>query len=155
MPFLTLAEAISFSAAVCARNQRLVLTNGIFDLLHTGHVDYLEKAQALGDALIVGVNGDDSARQLKGEGRPFVPALERAQLLAALRCVDATVIFDDLTADNLLLSLRPTIYAKGGDYAHKPLPESETAQQVGAQIVLIDYLPDHSTTQLIQKIKSL
>ncbi len=152
MPVLTLTEASAFCAALRAEGRRLAFTNGIFDLLHLGHVDYLEKARALGDALLVGVNGDTSARQLKGAGRPFIPAAERAALLAALRCVDAALIFDDLTADGLLRALHPDIYVKGGDYANKPLPEAETARAIGAQIVLIDYLPDHSTSALIERI---
>ena len=154
MPVLSLPETAAFRDSLRVQHRPLVLTNGIFDLLHIGHVDYLEKARALGGALVVGINGDDSARQLKGVDRPFVPAVERAQLIAALRCVDAVLIFDDLTADNLLRALRPDIYVKGGDYADQPLPEAETARAVGAQIVLIDYLPGHSTTALIKRIMS-
>ena len=153
MPVLSLSETAAFRDSLRAQHKPLVLTNGIFDLLHVGHVDYLEKARALGRALVVGINSDESAQQLKGEGRPFVPAGERAQLIAALRCVDAALLFDDLTADNLLRTLRPDIYVKGGDYADKPLPEAETAREVGAQIVLIDYLPGHSTTALIKRIR--
>ncbi len=152
MPLFTLPEAAALRDSLRAPKKTLVLTNGVFDLLHLGHLDYLEKARALGDALFVGVNGDDSARQLKGASRPFVPAAERARLIAALRCVDTALIFDDLTADSLLHALRPDIYAKGADYAHKPLPETETAKLVGAQIRLIAYLPGHSTTELIERI---
>jgi len=152
LPVLTLPESIALRESLRAQNKRLVLTNGVFDLLHVGHLDYLEKARALGDALFVGINGDDSARGLKGEGRPFLPAAERARLVAALTCADAAIIFDDPTADSLLRVLRPDVYVKGGDYAHKPLPETESANAVGAQIVLIDYLPDHSTSALIKRI---
>jgi len=152
MPVLSLPEATLFCAELRARGQRLVLTNGVFDLLHLGHVDYLEKARALGEALIVGVNADASVPQLKGQNRPLIPAHERAAMLAALRCVDAVVVFDEPTAIPLLQTLRPNIYVKGGDYAHKPLPEYATAQAIGAQVVLIDFLPDHSTTDLINKI---
>ncbi|HLF00573.1 MAG TPA: adenylyltransferase/cytidyltransferase family protein [Anaerolineales bacterium] len=152
MPVLTLPESIALRESLRAQNKRLVLTNGVFDLLHVGHLDYLEKARALGDALFIGINGDDSARGLKGEGRPFLPAAERARLVAALTCVDAAILFDDPTADSLLRALRPDVYVKGGDYAHKPLPETESANAVGAQIVLIDYLPDHSTSALIKRI---
>ncbi|MEK6574468.1 MAG: adenylyltransferase/cytidyltransferase family protein, partial [Chloroflexota bacterium] len=95
MPLLTLPEAIALRETLRAQQKRVVLTNGHFDLLHIGHVDYLEQARALGDALFVGVNGDDATRQLKGESRPFVPAMERARLVAALACVDAAVIFAD------------------------------------------------------------
>ncbi len=154
MPLLTLDSAIAFCTSLRQAGQRLVLTNGVFDLLHLGHVDYLEKARALGDALIVGVNSDNSARQLKGEGRPFVPAAERAGLIAALRCVEAAVIFEELTADALVLALQPHIYVKGGDYASKPIPEATTAHSLGAEIRLIEYLPNHSTTELLAKIRA-
>lgn len=155
MPLLSLDSAIALCNSLREQGQRLVLTNGVFDLLHMGHVDYLEKARALGDALIVGVNGDSSAHQLKGEGRPFVPAHERASLIAALRCVDAAVIFEELTADALLRAIQPHIYVKGGDYAAKPIPEAPTAHSLGAEIKLIDYLPNHSSTELISKIRSM
>jgi rfaE bifunctional protein nucleotidyltransferase chain/domain len=149
---LSLPDAIVLCNSLRERGQRIVLTNGVFDLLHIGHVDYLEKARALGDALIAGVNSDASAHQLKREGRPFVPAGERAQLVAALRCVDAAVIFEDFTADNLIRALRPHIYVKGGDYTEATLPEAESARAVGAEIKFIEYLPGHSTTALIEKI---
>ena len=138
-----------------ATGKKLVFTNGHFDLLHIGHLDYLEKARALGDALILGVNGDHSTEQLKGTGRPIVPALERARLLAALRPVDAVVIFDDPTAEDLIRKLQPEIYVKGGDYAHKHLPERATVEAYGGRVVLIDYMPGHSTSELIRKIRAL
>ncbi len=135
--------------------KRLVFTNGHFDLLHVGHLDYLEKARALGDTLYVGVNGDASTTRLKGASRPLVPALERARLIAALEPVTATIIFEDDTADAVLQALQPDVYVKGGDYQNKPLPERPTVQAYGGKIVLIDYLPDHSTSALIAKIKTL
>lgn len=156
MPVLALPEAVARREALRASGQRLVLTNGVFDLLHVGHVEYLEQARSLGDALFVGVNGDDPARQLKGEGRPFVPAGERAQLIAALACVDAAILFDELTADNLLRALRPDVYAKGGDYGafpNKPLPERAAAESVGATIILLPLVPDRSTTALLARIR--
>jgi rfaE bifunctional protein nucleotidyltransferase chain/domain len=152
MPLLTLSEAAAFCESARRRGRRLVLTNGVFDLLHLGHVEYLERARGLGEALLVGVNGDASARQLKGPGRPFLPSGERAALVAALRSVDAAVIFEEPTAEALLGALRPDVYAKGGDYAGKFLPEAAAAAAAGAQIVFIQYLPDHSTTALIEKI---
>lgn len=135
--------------------QTVVFTNGHFDLLHVGHLDYLEKARALGDVLLVAVNGDDSTRRLKGAGRPIVPAVERARLIAALVPVTAAIVFEDDTADALLTALEPDIYVKGGDYRHKPLPERPTVERYGGEIHLINYLPDHSTTRLIQKIREL
>ena len=137
------------------QGKTLVFSNGHFDLLHVGHLDYLEKARALGDALFVGVNGDAASERLKGAGRPLVRAVERARLLAALRPVTAVIIFDEDTADNLLRALQPDIYVKGGDYALKPLPERPTVEAYGGRIELIDYLPDHSTSELIKKIQNL
>ncbi len=133
----------------------LVFTNGHFDLLHVGHLDYLEKARALGDALYLGLNGDASTQRLKGTGRPLIPAEERARLLAALEPVTGVIIFDDDTADGLIRALQPDIYVKGGDYAHKLLPERPLVEGMGGQVVLIDYLPDHSTSLLIARIKAL
>jgi rfaE bifunctional protein nucleotidyltransferase chain/domain len=151
---LSLPDTITLCDTSRNEGQRIVLANGVFDLLHVGHVDYLEKAKALGNVLIAGVNSDASAHQVKREGRPFVPAGERAQLVAALRCVDAAVIFEDFTADNLIRALRPHIYVKGGDYTEATLPEAESARAVGAEIKFIEYLPNHSTTALIEKILS-
>lgn len=152
---ISLEEAVKRRAALRAAGKTLVFTNGHFDLLHVGHLDYLEKARALGDALFVGLNGDPGTQKLKGAGRPLVPAVERARLLAALLPVSAVIIFDEETADTLLRRLLPDIYVKGGDYANKPLPERPTVESYGGQICLIDYLPGHSTTDLIRRIKAL
>lgn len=152
---LALESAIQERQQLRAAGRRLVFTNGHFDLLHVGHLDYLEKARALGDALYVGLNGDASTRRLKGPGRPLVPAHERARLLAALAPVTAVIIFEDDTADALLRTLKPDIYVKGGDYAHKPLPERATVEAYGGVVALIDYLPGHSTSALIARIKAL
>lgn len=155
MPVVTLDEAIALRARLRAEGGRLVFTNGHFDLLHVGHLDYLERARALGDALIVGVNGDPATAKLKGTGRPIVPAHERARLIAALRPVTAALIFDGETADALIRALEPDIYVKGGDYRDKLLPERPTVEAQGGEIVLIDYLPDHSTSALIARIRAL
>ena len=151
---LKLEKAQQWRDALRNAGKSLVFTNGHFDLFHVGHLDYLEKARALGDALFVGLNGDVSSARLKGRGRPLVPAQERARLLAALEPVDAVIIFDDDTADSLLSALQPEIYAKGGDYAHKVLPERPTVEAYGGKVKLIDYLPGHSTSKLIQKIRN-
>ena len=135
--------------------EKLVFTNGHFDLLHVGHLDYLEKARALGNALFLGLNGDASTTRLKGAGRPLVPAVERARLLAALQPVTGVIIFEDDTADGLIRTLQPDVYVKGGDYANKVLPERPTVEAYGGQVALIDYLPDHSTSALIARIKAL
>ena len=152
---LTLEAALSARAAMRRAGHQLVFTNGHFDLLHVGHLDYLEKARALGDALFLGLNGDESTTRLKGEGRPLVPAIERARLLAALIPVSGVIIFEADTADDLIRQLQPDIYVKGGDYAHKVLPERPTVEAYGGRVALIDYLPDHSTTALIARIKAL
>ena len=152
---LKLEKAQQWREGLRNLGKTLVFTNGHFDLLHIGHLDYLEKARALGDALFVGLNGDASSARLKGTGRPLVPAQERARLLAALEPVDAVIIFDDDTADSLLSALQPEIYAKGGDYAHKVLPERPTVAAYDGRVELIDFLPGHSTSELIQKIRNL
>jgi rfaE bifunctional protein nucleotidyltransferase chain/domain len=152
---LPLNEAIERRRSWRESGMTVVFTNGHFDLLHVGHLDYLEKARALGDALIVGINDDGSTTRLKGEGRPLVPAAERARLLAALNPVSLVVIFPEDTADNIINALKPDIYAKGGDYAHKVLPERPTVEAYGGRVELIDYLPDHSTSNLIDRVKAL
>jgi D-beta-D-heptose 7-phosphate kinase/D-beta-D-heptose 1-phosphate adenosyltransferase len=158
---ITLEAAVRQREALREAGKRLVFTNGHFDLLHVGHLDYLEKARALGDALFVGLNGDGSTRRLKGEGRPLVPALERARLLAALIPVTAVIIFEEDTAINIIGALQPEIYVKGGDYEAagslppKPLPERPAVESYGGQVVLIDYLPGHSTSELIARVKAL
>lgn len=141
--------------ALAASGQTLVFTNGHFDLLHVGHLDYLEKARALGDALFIAVNDDASTARLKGAGRPIVPSVERVRLLAALKPVTVAFAFSGDTADAVLQALQPDIYVKGGDYAHKPLPERPTVESYGGRVALIDYLPNHSTTNLIARIKAL
>ena len=152
---LTPDEARTLREQLKGEGRTLVFTNGHFDLLHVGHLDYLEKARALGDALFVGLNGDASSARLKGRGRPIVPACERARLLAALDPVDAVIIFEEDRADGLLRALQPEIYVKGGDYAGKDLPERPTVEAYGGIVELIDYLPGHSTSGLIQKIRNL
>lgn len=153
--YLSLEAAIQWRNELEQAGQKLVFTNGVFDLLHVGHLDYLEKARELGDALLVAINDDESTRRYKGEFRPLVPALERGRLLAALKPVTAVMTFGEATAERLLALIKPHIYVKGGDYADKPLPERPTVEAYGGQIVLIDYLPEHSTTRLIQAIKAL
>ncbi len=150
----TLAEAVAWRQALREAGRRLVLTNGHFDLLHVGHVRYLQAARALGDALLVGVNSDASTRARK-PGRPIVPQAERAELVAALECVDAVVIFDDVTANALVEALRPDIYTKGGDWSRpggpRP-PEAAIVAGYGGQVIYLPYITERSTTALIEKI---
>ncbi|MDX2077086.1 MAG: adenylyltransferase/cytidyltransferase family protein [bacterium] len=152
---LTLSQAIHQRELLHRQNHRLVFTNGHFDLLHVGHLDYLEQARALGDALFLGLNGDASTTRLKGVGRPLIPATERARLLAALIPISAVIIFEDDTANGLIEALRPDIYVKGGDYHTKPLPERPLIESYGGQVVLIDLVPERSTSALIARIKGL
>jgi rfaE bifunctional protein nucleotidyltransferase chain/domain len=152
---LSWTQAQTLRAELRQAGVPLVFTNGHFDLMHVGHLDYLEKASALGGALIVGINGDASTRRLKGEGRPLVPALERGRLIAGLACVAAAVIFEDDTATALIEALRPDIYVKGGDYENKFWPERDRVVEYGGTVALIPYLPGHSTSALIARIRAL
>ncbi len=152
---ITLDEALKQRDSLRAAGKMVVFTNGHFDLLHVGHVDYLEKARALGDALFVGLNSDASTTRLKGEGRPIVPEEGRARMLAALKPVTAVIIFEEDTADAMLRSLQPDVYVKGGDYANKPLPERPTVEAYGGRVELIEYLPEHSTSNLIARVRAL
>jgi len=141
------------ATALRAGGGRLVLTNGCFDLLHVGHVRYLQAAKALGDFLVVGLNSDASTRALKGTERPLVPAAERAEVLAALACVDAIVVFDEPTAEPLVAALRPEIYVKGADYAEADLPEARIVRQYGGEVRLLPAIPGVSTTALVARIR--
>ena len=139
-----------------AAGRRVVLTNGVFDLLHTGHIYYLQKARALGDALFVALNSDASVRALKGPKRPVQSEEARAFALGALACVDGVVIFNEprLTAE--IRALRPDVYCKAGDYTLEKLDAGERAalEEVGAKITFLPFLPGFSTTELIAKIKA-
>lgn len=155
MPILTLTDAVLLRNTYRDAGRKVVFTNGHFDLLHVGHLNYLQAARRLGDALFLGLNGDASTRRLKGDGRPLVPAGERAQLLEALRPVTAVIVFEEDTADRLIELLKPDIYVKGGDYQHKVLPERDLVESLGGEVVLIDLVPERSTSALIAKIKAL
>ncbi len=144
-------------AAVRASGKRLVVTNGCFDLLHPGHVVYLETARNLGDALLLGLNGDDSVRQLKGDGRPVNMELDRALVLAGLESISGVCIFAEKTATRFLARAEPDIYVKGGDYTLETLnpDERRTVEQAGGKIVVIPFVPGKSTTALLKKISQL
>lgn len=132
----------------------VVFTNGVFDLLHIGHLEYLEQAKGMGDWLVVGINGDNAVWQLKGPGRPIVPVEERARLVAALAPVDAVVIFNQITAERLIEVIHPDIYIKGGDWSERdPPPEVAVVRRYGGQVEYLPYTPEHSTSRLIERIK--
>ena len=154
------SKLFSLEEAVRRRAQikNLVFTNGVFDLLHAGHVGYLQQACSLGEALFVGLNSDQSVQMLKGPLRPIVPQAERALVLSALACVDAVILFDERTAHQLIEALKPDIYAKGGDYTLTPnqpgtlLPEAPLMQRLGGRIALIPIQQTASTSDLVQRI---
>jgi D-glycero-beta-D-manno-heptose 1-phosphate adenylyltransferase len=129
---------------------RIILTNGCFDLLHVGHVRYLRAAKQLGGRLIVAVNSDASTRTLKGEGRPRVPGDERAEILAALSDVDAVTVFDELDVTELIRLLRPDIHAKGTDYTEENVPERDVVIACGGRVAIVGDPKDHSTTDLLR-----
>ena len=149
---VSLEEAAEVAARLNAAGKRLVLANGCFDLLHVGHVRYLEGARRLGDALLVAVNSDASVRRLKGHGRPIMPEAERAEILAALECVDYVLVFDDDTADALIARLRPAVHAKGTDYTEDTVPERQSILSHGGSVAIAGDPKGHSTRDLIDTI---
>jgi rfaE bifunctional protein nucleotidyltransferase chain/domain len=132
--------------------RRVVFTNGVFDILHVGHVRYLEEARALGDLLLVAVNADCSVRTFKGDLRPIVPQEERGEVLAALRCVDLVTFFETRTPEPLLAQLRPSVYVKGGDYREADLPEAGLVKSYGGEVRILSLVPGRSTTNIIGRI---
>ena len=149
---MTVAEAGRLAERLRAEGKRLVLANGCFDLLHVGHIRYLEAARRLGDVLFVGINGDAAVARLKGRGRPLMPAAERQEMLAALRAVDHVVVFDDDTADALVAAVRPDVHAKGTDYTTESVPERETVRAYGGKVAIVGDPKDHATRDVIGRI---
>ena len=152
--FITADELAVLREEYQRQGKRLVLTNGCFDLLHTGHVRYLQQARGLGDALLVAVNSDRSVQELKGPTRPLNSEEDRAEVLAALRCVDHVTIFDDLRVTDVIKQLRPAIYAKGGDYTPETLDPGERAalEECGTEVKILQLVPGRSTTRLIELV---
>ena len=142
-----------FFAILRAGGQRIVFTNGCFDILHTGHVHYLKAARSLGDCLAVGLNSDVSVRRLKGPERPVNVEADRAEVLDALFAVDYVTIFDEPTAEDLIARIRPDVYVKGGDYTLDSLPEAKIVQQYGGRVAFVDLVPGRSTTKVIEKLR--
>ena len=140
--------------AARAKGAAVVFTNGCFDVLHAGHVRYLTKARAMGDFLVIGLNSDDSVRRLKGNGRPINTENDRAEVLDALRAVDAVTIFGEPTAEALIATVRPDVYVKGGDYTLETLPEAKIVQEYGGHVELVPLVGGRSTTNVIERIRS-
>ncbi len=145
-------EVAGVMAAHRHAGRRIVFTNGCFDLLHVGHARYLREARARGDLLVVGVNTDASVRRLKGDRRPLVPVEERAELLAALECVDHVVLFDEDTPEALIAAVRPDLHVKGGDYRADDLPEAALVRELGGEVAILPITPGRSTTGLVGEI---
>jgi|SRR5690554_1539356 len=137
------------------KNLKVVLTNGCFDLLHTGHLKTFREAKKLGDILVVGLNSDCSMKTIKGPTRPLITQADRAQLVAALEPVDFVIIFNEPTVDSLLETINPDIYVKGGDYTLESLPEKETILRLGIKVFFIPMVKGISTTEIINKIRNL
>ena len=152
-----LEELSDRSENLRAAGKKLVATSGCFDLLHVGHVRYLRAARALGDLLAVGLNSDRSVRELKGSGRPIMTEIDRAEILAALECVDLVTIFPEMRATRFLAAARPAMYVKGGDYSTETLNEEERAalKQIGAEIRVVPFEPGYSTSQLLEQIRRI
>ncbi len=135
-----------------AAGSRIVLANGCFDILHAGHVRYLEGARALGDLLVVGINSDAQVRRLKGKGRPILPAGERAELVASLQAVDLVTIFAEPTVTELLLAIKPDVHTKGTDYTEQTVPERDVVRSYGGRVAIVGDPKEHSTSEILKKV---
>lgn len=151
---MTGPQAAAFATSARASGQRIVFTNGVFDLLHPGHVRYLSQARGLGDLLIVGVNADESVRRNKGPDRPITAQDERAEVLAALECVDAVVIFAEDTPADIIRLVQPDVLVKGADWPANQIVGRDTVESRGGRVVLMPVEAGHSTTSIVERIKS-
>ena len=152
---MTIAEAVALVARRRAAGKTIVFTNGVFDLLHPGHVRYLQQARALGDALVVGVNSDRSVRAIKGPSRPIVPEDERAEVLAALACVDAVVVFDGDTPHELIVALQPDVLVKGDDWAADAIVGRDIVEARGGKVIRMPIECEYGTSAIIDRIRNL
>jgi D-glycero-beta-D-manno-heptose 1-phosphate adenylyltransferase len=148
----TLEQFLPLRRQLSEAGLRLVFTNGCFDLLHPGHVDYLERARALGDRLLVAINSDESVTTLKGDGRPIIPQEERAEILGALECVDFVIIFPERTPRQIIQALLPEVLVKGSDWLPEEIVGRSEVEAAGGRVVSIDFLPGFSTTAIIETI---
>jgi rfaE bifunctional protein nucleotidyltransferase chain/domain len=149
------SEVAPFAADARSEGHRVILANGCFDLIHAGHVRYLAGAKALGGKLLVAINSDRQVRMLKGEGRPFLPEAERAEIVAAFRWVDAVTIFDEPTVEELVRLVRPDLHAKGTDYTTDSVPERAVVIECGGQVAIVGDPKDHSSTKLFRSVRGL
>lgn len=145
----TLVEQID---AARQNGATIVMANGCFDVLHVGHVRYLEAARALGDLLVVGINSDEQTRRLKGDGRPLVSQNQRAEIISAMQAVDFVTIFEEPTVEELLLALKPDIHAKGTDYTVESVPERDVVRSFGGRVAIVGDPKDHSSSEIIEKL---
>ena len=150
---MTVSEAVAVVARLRATGKTVVFTNGVFDLLHVGHLRYLQRARALGDALIVGVNSDRSVRANKGAGRPITPEAERVEILGALACVDGVVVFDEDTPHEIIAALQPDVLVKGADWAADAIVGRDVVEARGGRVVRVAIEAGHSTRALVEKIR--
>jgi len=152
-PILTETELLAVVRDERGRGKSISFANGIFDLLHVGHVRYLQDASRQADVLVVGVNGDDSARTLKGEGRPVTNERERAELVSAIRGVGYVTIFSDASPARLIAVIRPDVHCKGTDYTPDTVPEAEIVRAYGGRVAIVGDPKDHSTTSILEKMR--
>ncbi len=153
-PILNRDELVAVVAAKRSGGALITLANGCFDLIHAGHIRYLSGAKDLGGFLVVGINSDRQVRRLKGEGRPFIPEHERAEIISSLRFVDAVTIFDEPTVDALIDAIRPDVHAKGTDYSEDTVPEREQVRRYGGRVAIVGDPKDHSSTDLISMVRA-
>jgi len=154
LPILNRDELIARIAVEKNKGSRIVFANGCFDVLHAGHIRYLEGARALGDFLVVAINADAQVRRLKGEGRPILNECERAELVASLESVDLVTIFPEPTVTELLLALQPHIHAKGTDYTEETVPERDVVRSYGGSVRIVGDPKDHSTSEMLKRVGS-
>ncbi len=147
-------NAAGFCEDLRRQGNKIVFTNGCFDILHAGHVRYLTTAKNFGDVLIVGLNTDESVKRLKGTSRPINNQDDRAEILLGLKAVDHVIFFGEATAENLIAEVKPNVYVKGGDYTLETLPEAKIVQSYGGRVELVNLVAGHSTTNLIEKIQA-
>ena len=151
-PVLDRAELVELANGARRRGERIILTNGCFDILHVGHVRYLAGAKALGGFVVVGINSDEQVRSLKGEGRPVQDQLERAEIVASIKYVDAVTIFYEPNVEALIRALRPDIHAKGTDYTEENVPERETVLACSGRVAIVGDPKDHSSSEIIAAV---